>query len=167
MAINFMRHWNLCRKYTNEGPAIQAAFGGMWLITMFPPLEKTMGATIACFMVELLVREIRRHWVCRLAFRKMAVTFSTCSKSDEIRVRDICLHRFPPLKKKTKTSKHTHTQVLLHLPEGECYVSGMGLLALAGWVSQFEINFFFCIFALLRSWPIATLSVSFFNFQGR
>lgn len=54
------------------------------------------------------MREIRRHWVCRLAFRKMAVTFSTCSKSDEIRVRDICLHRFPPLKKKKQKPANTH-----------------------------------------------------------
>lgn len=88
-----------------------------------------MGATIACSMVELVVREIMRNWVCKLPFSKMVVTFSTCSKRDEIRVKDICLHRFPPSK---KTSKHTHTQALLHLPEGECCVSGVGILALAG-----------------------------------
>lgn len=47
-----------------------------------------------------------------------------------------------PIKKKISKRTQTHTQTLLHLPEGECCVSEMGLLALAGWVSQFEINFF-------------------------
>lgn len=107
---------------------------------MFPPLERTAGA-IVCSVVELLVREIMRDWVCKLSFRKMAVTFSTCRENDEIRARDICLRRFPPLKEKKHQETHTHPGSL-RLPGGERCVSGVGLLALAGWVSQFEINFF-------------------------
>lgn len=55
-----------------------------------------------------MVREIMGDWDCKLSFRKMAVTFSTCRENDEIRARDICLRRFPPLKEKKHQETHTH-----------------------------------------------------------
>jgi len=51
-------------------------------------------------MVDLLEQEIMRAWVCKLSFTKTAVTLSACRESDEIRVRDKCLHRLVPLKKR-------------------------------------------------------------------
>ena len=54
--------------------------------------------TLICSTAGLLVQEILRGWLCKLFLRKMAVTFSTCTESDEIRARDICLHRFLLLK---------------------------------------------------------------------
>ena len=129
-------------------------------------IRETCGSEGTCPVADLLEWEIMRAWVCKLSTRKMVVKQSACGESDGIRVRDTRLHKFSPILKKKK-SANTHAEALLHLAEGESYALGVGLLALAGWVSQFEINFFSCIFALLRSWPIATLLVRFFNFQGR
>lgn len=70
------------------------------------------------------------------------MVFSTRSENDRIRVRDIRLHRCPPLKKKRKYSTKAHTPGLHGICRKVNAVSGVGLLALAGWVSQFEINFF-------------------------
>lgn len=96
-----------------------------------PTISENCGSDGTCPMVDLLEQEIMRAWVCKLSVRKMAVMRSACGESDGIGVRGTCLHKFSPILKKKKSTS-THTEALLHLPEGESYTLGVGLLALAG-----------------------------------
>lgn len=94
-------------------------------------IRENCGSDGSCPVVDLLEQEIMRACVCKLSIRKMVVKQSAGGERDRIRVRDPYLHKFSPTLKKKK-STHTHTEAWLHLPEGESFALGVGLLALAG-----------------------------------